>query len=208
MTSPSNSPTAATSTVSSATTTARNRARRFPCDQYRALLEDLARMQTLFLMLTGGEPMIHPHFFEIGRMTKELGFVVRVRTNGHTLYPRNVERLLEEVDPYMAEVSLHGATPEVHDRQTRVPGSFERLVRNLRSARAAGLRCSMVTTPTAWNEHQIEDMFALSRRSRHPAALPGAGRAARQRRYRPAGDPASSRNLGPDRHAGERTPRP
>jgi MoaA/NifB/PqqE/SkfB family radical SAM enzyme len=129
--------------------------------QYRTLLEDLARMQTLYVMLTGGEPMVHPHFFEIGRMTKELGFVTRLRTNGHMLSPRNVARLLEEVDPYMAEVSLHGATPEVHDRQTRVRGSFERLVRNLRQAREAGLRCGMVATPTAWNEHQIEAMIAL-----------------------------------------------
>ena len=129
--------------------------------QYRRLLEDLAGMQTLFLMLTGGEPMVHPHFFEIGRMTRELGFVVRVRTNGHTLTPRNVQRLLAEVDPYMAEVSIHGASPEVHDRQTRMPGSFERLIQNLHQARAAGLRCGMITTPTAWNEHQVEAMIAL-----------------------------------------------
>jgi MoaA/NifB/PqqE/SkfB family radical SAM enzyme len=129
--------------------------------QYRTLLEDLARMQTLFLMLTGGEPMIHPHFFEIGRMTRELGFVVRVRTNGHTLHPRNVERLLDEVDPYLVEVSLHGASADVHDRQTRVPGSFDRLIRNLMHACKAGLRCAMVATPTAWNEHQIEAMIAL-----------------------------------------------
>jgi len=129
--------------------------------QYRRLLEDLAGMQTLFLMLTGGEPMVHPHFFEIGRMTRELGFVVRVRTNGHTLTPRNVQRLLAEVDPYLAEVSIHGASPEVHDRQTRMPGSFERLIQNLHQARAAGLRCGMITTPTAWNEHQVEAMIAL-----------------------------------------------
>jgi MoaA/NifB/PqqE/SkfB family radical SAM enzyme len=119
-------------------------------------------MQTLFLMLTGGEPMVHPHFFEIGRMSRELGFVVRVRTNGHTLHRRNIERLLQEVDPYAVDVSLHGATADVHDRQTRARGSFERLVRNLRNARAAGLRCSMVSTPTAWNEHQIDEMFALA----------------------------------------------
>lgn len=129
--------------------------------QYRTLLEDLARMQTLFLMLTGGEPMIHPHFFEIGRMTRELGFVVRVRTNGHTLFPLNIQRLIDEVDPYVVEVTLHGASAEVHDRQTRVPGSFDRLIRNLRYARPAGLRCAMVATPTAWNEHQIEAMIAL-----------------------------------------------
>lgn len=130
--------------------------------EYRTLLSDLGRMQTLFVMLTGGEPMVHPAFFEIGRMTRELGFVVRVRTNGNTLDPRNVDRLLAEVDPYMVEVSLHGATAEVHDRQTRVAGSFDRLIRHLRLARAAGLRCGLVTTPTAWNEHQIEAMHALA----------------------------------------------
>lgn len=129
--------------------------------QYRSLFEDLARLQTLFVMLTGGEPMVHPHFFEIGAMTKELGFVVRIRTNGHTLHRRNVERLKREVDPYAVEVTLHGATAEVHDRQTRVSGSFARLIRNLRGAREAGLRCSMVVTPTAWNERQVEAMMVL-----------------------------------------------
>ncbi|MCI5211679.1 MAG: hypothetical protein D3910_23515 [Candidatus Electrothrix sp. ATG2] len=61
----------------------------------------------------------------------------------------------------MVEVSLHGATADVHDRQTRVPGSFDQLLKNLSTAKEAGLRCSVVTTPTAWNEHQIEEMFAL-----------------------------------------------
>ena len=130
-------------------------------EQYQQLLQDLAAMQTLYLMLTGGEPMLHPHFFEIGRMARDLGFVTRVRTNGHSLGQRNAERLREEVEPYVVEVSLHGATPAVHDRQTRVAGSFDRLVKNIGHATAAGLRCSVVTTPTAWNEHQIDEMFAL-----------------------------------------------
>lgn len=130
-------------------------------EQYEDLLRDLARMQTLHLMLTGGEPMIHPHFFKIGSMARELGFVTRVRTNGHSLNNRQAERVKQEVDPYLVEVSLHGATPEVHDRQTRVEGSFERLIQNLGAAKQCGLRCGIVSTPTAWNEHQIEEMFAL-----------------------------------------------
>jgi mycofactocin biosynthetic radical S-adenosylmethionine protein MftC len=130
-------------------------------DQYRKLLHDLADMQTMFLMLTGGEPMVHPHFFEIGAMTRELGFVTRLRTNGHSLGQGNVERLLKEVEPYLVEVSLHGATAAVHDRQTRVPGSFDRLVKNIAGATAEGLRCSVVSTPTAWNEQQIDEMYAL-----------------------------------------------
>ena len=134
---------------------------RLSLTQYRVLLQELADMQTLYLMLTGGEPMLHPHFFEIGNLARELGFVTRVRTNGHSLGQRNVERLLREVDPYVVEISLHGASAETHDRQTRVPGSFERLVRNIGHATTAGLRCNAVSTPTAWNEHEIDDMFAL-----------------------------------------------
>ena len=134
---------------------------RLSLTQYRVLLQELADMQTLYLMLTGGEPMLHPHFFEIGNLARELGFVTRVRTNGHSLGRRNAQRLRDEVDPYVVEVSLHGATAEVHDRQTRVPGSFDRLLNNVANASACGLRCSVVTTPTAWNENQIDEMFSL-----------------------------------------------
>jgi AdoMet-dependent heme synthase len=119
-------------------------------------------MQTLFLMLTGGEPMLHPQFFEIGAIAKELGFVTRVRTNGHSLGRRNIERLLKEVDPYRAEISLHGATAETHDLQTRVTGSFDKLTNNIRVAVEAGLKIEMVTTPTKWNQHQIPEIFQLT----------------------------------------------
>lgn len=130
-------------------------------EQYKVLLEDLADMQTLYLMLTGGEPMMHPHFFEIGNIARELGFVTRVRTNGHSLNKKLAERVRKEVDPYMVEVSLHGASADVHEQQTRIEGSFDRLIKNITNAKEAGLRINVVSTPTAWNEHQIDDMFQL-----------------------------------------------
>ena len=37
----------------------------------------------------------------------------------------------------------------------------ERLPDTLKAAGEAGLRLGVVTTPTAWNQHQIEDMVAL-----------------------------------------------
>ena len=57
--------------------------------------------------------------------------MVRIKSNGHALAARLARRLQDEVDPYMVEVSLHGASAATHDRQTRVPGSFERLVANI-----------------------------------------------------------------------------
>src|SRR5687768_7453541 len=96
-------------------------------DRYRALLDELAAMQVLHLTLTGGEPLAHPDFFAIGSHARERGFVVRVKSNGHALRGTLARRLREEVDPFVVDLSLHGARAESHDRLTRVPGSFDRL---------------------------------------------------------------------------------
>ncbi len=129
--------------------------------QYRELLEDLASLSALNLTLTGGEPLAHPQFYEIAGYARELGFVVRLKSNGHALNENVARRICEEVDPFIIEVSLHGATPTAHDRQTRVPGSFERLVDNIRTMKALGLRVKANSVLTTWNENEVEAMLAL-----------------------------------------------
>lgn len=133
-------------------------------DEYRRLLEDLAEMQVLFLTLTGGEPLAHPGFFEIAGLARALGFALRVKSSGHALRGDVARRLRDEVNPMEVEMSLHGATPATHDRQTRVPGSFDRLVENIEGMRAIGLRASLVSTLTAWNAYEIEAMYDLAER--------------------------------------------
>lgn len=131
-------------------------------EQHFELLGELARLGVLHLTLTGGEPLAHPDFFAIGGRARELGFVVRVKSNGHALRGALARRLRDEVDPYMVEVSLHGATAPTHDRQTRVAGSFERLLANLEALRGLGVRFQINSTLTAWNEGEIEAMFAIA----------------------------------------------
>jgi AdoMet-dependent heme synthase len=137
------------------------RGRPLTFEQYADFLRDLASMNVLSVTLSGGEPLAHPDFFRIGALARELGFVVRVKSNGHALRGELARRLRDEVDPYVVEVSLHGACAETHDRQTRVPGSFTRLVENLREMVALGMRLKVNTTLTSWNEGETEEMYAL-----------------------------------------------
>ncbi len=130
-------------------------------ESYFQLFSDLAAMQVLNLTFSGGEPLAHPDFLLLGARARELGFVVRIKSNGHALRGELLRRLKTEVDPFIVEVSLHGATAATHDRQTRVPGSFERLLSNLGEMRELGFRVKINTTLTAWNEGEIEGMFDL-----------------------------------------------
>ena len=133
-------------------------------EQYYELFADLRELQVLNLTLSGGEPLAHPDFLRLGARARELGFVVRIKSNGHALRGAMARRIRDEIDPFLVEVSLHGATAAVHDRQTREPGSFERLLANLREMRGLGLRVKLNSTLTAWNEHEVEDTMALADR--------------------------------------------
>jgi mycofactocin biosynthetic radical S-adenosylmethionine protein MftC len=130
-------------------------------EQYATFLHDLADMNVLSVTLSGGEPLAHPDFFRIGALARELGFVVRVKSNGHALRGDLARRLRDEVDPFVIETSLHGAQAATHDRQTRVPGSFVRLIENLHEMLALGLRVKVNSTLTTWNENETAGMMEL-----------------------------------------------
>ncbi len=130
--------------------------------QYLDLFQELADLGVLHLTLSGGEPLAHPDFLRLGGRARELGFVVRVKTNGHALRGEMARRLRDEVDPFLVESSLHGATAATHDRQTRVPGSFDRLLANLREAQGLGLRIKLNSTLTVWNQDEVEGMLDLA----------------------------------------------
>ncbi|MFW2390704.1 MAG: SPASM domain-containing protein, partial [Polyangiales bacterium] len=55
----------------------------------------------------------------------------------------------------------HGARAETHDRQTQVPGSFERLVANIGTMKSLGLRVKANSVLTRWNEGEVEEILDL-----------------------------------------------
>ncbi len=129
--------------------------------QWLTVLDQIAAMGVLHLGLSGGEPLMHPGFFEVLARARELGFATRVKTSGDLMTREVARRIRREGDPFLVELSLHGADAAVHERQTRVPGSFDRLLENARAGREEGLRIRFVVTLTRWNEAQMEAMANL-----------------------------------------------
>ncbi len=131
-------------------------------DQYLELFQDLRSMGVFNLILSGGEPLAHKDFFFLGAKARELGFVIRIKSNGHALHSVTAKRLKEEIDPFSIEISLHGACPRTHDKQTRVSGSFDQLMKNLHTLEDLGLRFQLNSVLTRWNEEEISDMYSLA----------------------------------------------
>ncbi|MFO0550527.1 MAG: radical SAM protein [Polyangiaceae bacterium] len=91
------------------------------------------------LILSGGEPTMHPNFLDFVLLGKRAGYrKIQTVTNGRMFrYPAFLERArdngLDEIT-----FSLHGHTAKLHDALVGTPGAFEEEVAGLKAALASG----------------------------------------------------------------------
>ncbi|GHU72740.1 hypothetical protein AGMMS49992_09330 [Clostridia bacterium] len=119
---------------------------------------------TLDLLLTGGEPMLHPGFVEIYTALSDMGFLLRVFTNA-TLVTDEIAALFEERPPQDVEVSIYGASSETYGRIAQWPDGFNRMAAGVERLRAVVPSMRMKTTIIRDNAGDFEAMreFAHSR---------------------------------------------
>jgi radical SAM protein with 4Fe4S-binding SPASM domain len=127
-----------------------------------AVLEQLAAAGTLFLTLSGGEPLLRRDFFDIVARARKLKFSIRVKTNGTLIGEREVRRL-RELLVSRVDVSVYSARPEVHDAITRLPGSLERTLAALGRLAAAGVPIAVTHILTALDRGGHNEVAALAR---------------------------------------------
>ncbi|MDF1564246.1 MAG: radical SAM protein [Deltaproteobacteria bacterium] len=91
------------------------------------------------LILSGGEPTIHPNFVEFVKLGRQLGYTkVQTVTNGRLFsYPKFLAACL---DAGLSEItfSVHGHTAKVHDALVGVQGAYEEELEGLVAALSDG----------------------------------------------------------------------
>ncbi|TMA34385.1 MAG: radical SAM protein, partial [Deltaproteobacteria bacterium] len=87
------------------------------------------------IILSGGEGSIHPKFIDFVRYAREIGYSrVQTVTNGYMFSKRDFYRAAVEAGLGEITFSLHGHTPELHDRLTGTPGAFHKLMKGMMRA--------------------------------------------------------------------------
>jgi MoaA/NifB/PqqE/SkfB family radical SAM enzyme len=129
--------------------------------EWLAVLGDLRALGTLYVALTGGEPLTHPDFLAIARGARERAFALRILTNG-ALVTDALAVEIAALRPLAVELSLHGATPETHDRATATPGSFDAMRRGLDRLLSRKVAVVLKTPLTRLNEAEMEGMRRIA----------------------------------------------
>ncbi len=128
-------------------------------DAKRAI-DIMAKAGVTILAFSGGEPLVRPDIFELTRYAADKGMYVAMATNA-TLITKEVARKMKEAGVQFVQISLDGATPEVHDEFRGVKGAFEKTVRGIKNCVEEGFFVEVSTTATHFNYKQIPEIIDL-----------------------------------------------
>ncbi len=132
----------------------------------KSLLDDLKAFGVPAVLFSGGEPMMHPHFFEYCEHAADIGLRVTISTNGTRVTPANARRLKKLGVAYVG-ISLDGIG-RVHDEFRGKSGTFDKVVAAFANCREVGQKAGLRLTLTPQTASQLPEILAFIEREKIP----------------------------------------
>ena len=124
-------------------------------EQIQRVLEEFEEIQGLRLLLSGGEPLLHPHFWEINDILRNHAFRSVLLSNG-TLITKEVAKKLHI---HEVQISLDGMK-EGHE-SLRGKGTFEKTMTAIDHLQEASIRVSAATMIHRKNLSEFDQLASL-----------------------------------------------
>ena len=129
-------------------------------DEWIAVGQQMKEAGVLFLLLTGGEPLLFPDFKRLYLELRSMGFIITINTNG-TLVDEEWADFFGRNKPRRVNITLYGANEEEYSRLCHYPAGFEKTVRGIRLLRQAGVDVKISCSVTKVNQYSLKQIFAL-----------------------------------------------
>ncbi len=126
-------------------------------DSMRVLVDDFVERGYFGVILTGGEPTLHPDLPRIARYAADRGLHVRMITNGHRLADRAFAGALAEAGLKLVHISIYSVRPEIEARLRGVEGTLERAFEALRNAREFGIEVNINCVINRLNADHLDE---------------------------------------------------
>jgi radical SAM protein len=127
------------------------------------VLDDLATFKTPapHVILTGGDPLKRPDFFEILEHAVNAGLPCLVAPSATPLLTKDVIKALAASRIAAMSLSIDGSNPGRHDGLRGVPGTFDRTLTAARAIIEAGISLQINTLVTSETRHDLPAIYEL-----------------------------------------------
>lgn len=132
--------------------------------QWLSLAQAAKQAGMLYLLVTGGEPFLHPQFREILEGLHKMGFLITVNSNG-TMIDETVVAWLKNCPPVRINISLYGASDETYAQLCGNPKGFTQTLNAIRLLKEAGISVKLNCSLTPYNAKDLPEMVDIAKQN-------------------------------------------
>ena len=134
-------------------------------EEAKQVLDNLSKIAGIglpALSFSGGEPLARRDFFELAAYAKKRIGYVSMASNGTLITRDNAKRIKDTGVDYV-EISIDGATPQVHDDFRGIPGAFGRAMEGVKNCVEEGLDTCIATVLHRDNVAELSKLIELTK---------------------------------------------
>lgn len=131
-------------------------------DEWLELARQMEQAGVLYLLLTGGEPLLFPDFRRLYLGLKQMGIIVTINTNA-TLIDEEWAEFFGTYKPRRINITLYGADEATYEKLCHYPGGFAKTVQAVRLLRERNVDVKISISITRTNYSSMEKIFELGK---------------------------------------------
>jgi len=136
-------------------------------DSMKVLVDDFVNRDYFGVILTGGEPTLHPELPKIARYARDQGLHVRMISNGHRLADEKFAEELADAGLQLVHISVYSLYPEIEEKLRGTTGTLERAYKAIDNANRFGIEVNINCVINKLNaDHLHENIEYLT--THHP----------------------------------------
>ncbi|MEM7449486.1 MAG: radical SAM protein [Myxococcota bacterium] len=130
-------------------------------DSMRVLVDDFVARGYFGVILTGGEPSLHPELPRICHYARTQGLHVRMISNGHRLAESSFAQEMADAGLQLAHISIYSVRESVESQLRGTEGTLERAFRALDACHAAGIELNVNCVINRFNADHLDENVAV-----------------------------------------------
>lgn len=130
--------------------------------EWIAMGEEMLEAGTLFMLLTGGEPLLHPDFKEIYKGLKQMGMILTLNTNA-TLIDEAWADFFAQNRPRRINITLYGGNEETYEKLCHFSAGFQRVIHAIKLLQERNIDVRIGCSINPSNANDLEEMYRISK---------------------------------------------
>lgn len=141
-----------------------------PLKKWLELAKQMQNMGTLFLLLTGGEPLLYPDFEKLYVELRKLGMIITLNSNGTLIEPEIVNTFKSD-KPRRINITIYGTSNDTYNKLCHNSRGFDLTIQGIERLRNAGIDVKLNGTLVPENVNEVQEMITLSKEYNIPLKI-------------------------------------